>query len=231
MLPKQSLPIFELVVPSTKKKVKFRPFTVREEKVLLQALEVGDENVMLNAGIGVISACVPDIGDVNKLTLFDAEYILTAIRTKSVEESVTLDMPCDESEEHQKSRIMINLDALNVVYPEGHQTNIPLYDDVGIVMKYPTIGDIVELDKLSGVELVSACIDYIYTKDEIFKSEEQTAEELADFIDNLTKPQFAKIEDLFFKRMPYFEINVDYTCRDCGKKHQKHFRGFSSFFG
>jgi hypothetical protein len=230
-LPKQTLPIFELEVPSTQKKVKFRPFTVREEKALLQALEVGSESVMLNAAKEVISVCVPDIGNPDNLTFFDVEYIMTALRAKSVEESVTLELPCDTDPSHEKTRVMINLESLKVHRPEGHLKEIPLYDDVGVVMKYPTLKDLTTLENATGPELVRLCIDYVYSADEIFRAEDQTVEELTEFIDSLTKAQFDKIEDLFFKRMPYFEMVAKYKCRQCGTEHVKRFRGFSNFFG
>lgn len=230
MLPKQTLPIFELTVPSTNKRITYRQFTVREEKMMLQAQESDDIALISSCIKEIIKACSPDIGDVNKLALFDVEYILTKIRSKSVGEYIDLAMECDANPNHRKTPVRINLETIRVNISPEHSKNIPLYDDVGIIMRYPTVDDLATFDGLTEEQAAAACIESIYTKDEIFAREDQTPEEIAEFLDGLTTEQFEKIKTMFFKTMPVFEYDFEYTCPDCGHYHHKYVKGLSNFF-
>lgn len=230
MLPKQQLPIFTLVVPSTGKKVKFRQFTVREEKMLIQAQSSDDLGVISNAVKEIITACVDGIKDVEQLALFDVEYIMTKLRAKSVGEAIDLNMPCEIDENHRRIPIRIDLEKVEVTIPKGHNKKVPLYNDVGVVMKYPTLSMLEEFETVDGVESIIMCIDYIYTQEEVFQSAEQTKEELTEFIQGLTKAQFDLIEETFFKTMPKFEYEFVYKCGECGHDHKKVIKGLSNFF-
>lgn len=228
-LPKQSLPIFNLTVPSTGKKVTYRQFTIREEKVMAQAKESDDLSVIKNAVIEVIKLCVPGIA-VDELSLFDVEYIVTKIRSKSVGERIDLNMLCDIDAAHRPIPARIDLEKAEVKFPEGHKKKIELFDGTGVVMRYPTISDLDAIEDMDLIDAVIMCIDYIYTADEIFYAKEQTKEELRDYIESLTEEQFEKIDDIFFRRMPVFEYELKYTCSDCGHEHKKLIKGLASFF-
>lgn len=229
-LPKQVLPIFSLVIPSSGKRVNYRPFTVREEKMLAQAQQSDDIHVITNALKEVIKACVKDVGDVDTLALFDIEYIITKIRAKSVGEYLDLSMPCDADENHQRIPVRINLDQIEVTIPEGHSKNIHLFDDVGVIMKYPSLKDLENFEKADGLEAIMACMDQIYTQDEMFEVKDQTKEEILEFLESLTEKQIQKIEEQFFKTMPVFKYEMDYVCSECGHKHHKVIKGLSNFF-
>lgn len=229
-LPKQQLSIFTLEIPSTKKRVNFRQFTVREEKILLQAKEHDDISVMKTAIQQVISACVTGIDAVEDLTLFDVEYILTKIRAKSVGEIVDLSMPCDADSTHERIPVRINLDTINVTFPEGHSKTIDLYEDVGVTMRYPTIGESDKLDNLPEMDAIILCLDNIYTSEEVFHAKEQTREELVEFFENLTQSQLAKIDEVFFNKLPEYKHEFEYVCPTCNHKHKKVVKGLSNFF-
>ena len=230
MLSRQSLPIFSLVIPSTKQKVSYRPFTVREEKILAQAQQSDDLDVIGNAIKEVIKLCITDIKNVDELALFDVEYIMTKIRSKSVGEYIDLNMSCDKVPSHNKTPVRVNLETIEVTVPEGHEKKIALYDDVGVVMKYPTIKDLQAFEEMDGLEATIACLDYIYTSEEVYYAKEQTKEELKEFFNNLTEKQILKIEENFFKKMPYLEYTIKYDCIECGHHHEKTIKGLSNFF-
>ena len=229
-LPKQNHAVFNLVIPSTGKTLKFRAFTVREEKILSLAQESKDELVIANAIMEIISNCFDSKLDVSKLTIFDIEYIITNIRAKSVGELVTLNMKCDGDPTHDRTPVKIDITKGKIVTPEGHETKIHCFDDVGVVMKYPTFSDMTEFNKLPKLDSMAFCIDYIYTGTEIFKSEEQSKGELKDFIENLTPAQRQKIEDTFFNKFPIFQLEFDYECMVCKHKHKRKVTGLTNFF-
>lgn len=229
-LPKPQLPIFSLEVPSTKEKVSFRQFTIREEKVLLQAKAHDEIGVMKNAIKQIISSCVTGISNIDDLTLFDVEYILTKIRSKSVGEIVDLSMPCDVDETHEKSFVRINLDTIKVQIPEGHSKTVPLYDDVGVTMRYPSIDDVESIEGLSEFDAIILCLDYIYTSEEVFLAKDQTKQEITDFLESLTQNQIQKIDDVFFSKMPEYKHEFEYVCPTCNHKHSKVIKGLTNFF-
>lgn len=233
MLPKQTLPVFEMTIPSTKKKVKFRQFTVREEKQLLQAEEMDDLAVIISTVKEVILSCVSGLerDELDRLAHFDIEYIMVQLRAKSVDEVATISLKCEKDPSHTPSIANIDIEQVKVVVPEGHTKDIKLFDDVGVMMRYPTIDDIVKLENMSGIEAAAMCIDYIYTKDEIFYAAEQTPEEIQEWVNDLKKEQVDKIGDLFFSKMPVYQLEVTHTCRDCGTTQTKTIKGFSNFFG
>lgn len=235
-LPTNVAPTYTLTIPSTKKQVKYRPFVVRDEKALLIAQQSEDVGVMLDTVKAVIKSCVVDTIDVDVLASFDVEYIFTQLRAVSVGEVVELIFQCDDCTD-EKARALVNVDLrkLQVNIPEGHTNKIQLFDDVGVVLKYPTVETIKKLETDDGTDIdiifdiVIDCIDYIYTSDEIFYAKEQTKEELTDFINNLSPDQFEKIQT-FFKTMPTLRQDITYTCPVCNKVHNKYMEGLSSFF-
>jgi hypothetical protein len=238
-LPLQNTPTYNMVVPSTKQKIRFRPFLIKEEKSLLIAQQSEDMMVMVDTLKNVIRGCVLDKIDVDKLATFDIEYIFTQIRARSVGENVDILVQCDEDhgELNEKARvkIIIDLSTIQVITPEGHTNKIQLFDDVGMVMKYPTVEVLTRLENTETEDIeavfaiVADSVDMIYQGDEIFHAEETPHEEILQFLNNLTSDQFAKVQQ-FFSTMPKIKKDIEYKCPVCGKEHKKTLEGMESFF-
>lgn len=234
-LPKMQLPLYTLVVPSTKKEVRFRPFLVKEEKALLIAQQSEDPKVMISTLKSIIEDCVEGI-NADTLAIFDYEYLFTQIRSKSVGEFADLVFLCDDCTD-EKARIPISMDITKfaVKFNPEHNNKIELTDSIGVIMKYPNLDTIGELEKASKgdvdsvFKLVTECIEFIYDGDEVFPIKEQTKEEVLEFLNNLTQEQFSKIET-FFDTMPKMSQPVKYDCPVCGKHHDKVLEGIESFF-
>jgi hypothetical protein len=237
-LPKQNTPIYTIEIPSSKQKFKFRPFLVKEQKALLLAQQSEDMSVMVDTLKQVIESCSQTKVDVDALAIFDLEYIFSQIRAKSVGEKVELFFFCDTCEDDAaKVKITIDLTQLQVEEFAGHTSKIELFDDVGVVLKYPSI-DVVKKIEMIGrgtseidmvFDVIVECIDYIYDTNEVYYAKEQTKEELSNFINELTSEQFTKIES-FFETIPKLRKQVDYKCPVCGKSHNKVLEGLDSFF-
>jgi hypothetical protein len=235
-LPINTSPTYSTVVPSTKETVKFRPFLVKEEKALLIAQHSEDQNVMVDTLKGIIRACTMDKLDPDTLATFDLEYLFTQIRAKSVGENVELIFPCDVcTDEKAKVKLTFDLTKINVDFPEGHNKKIELFDDVGVIMKYPSINVIKQLENLNTSDIesvfnvISSSIDVIYNGSEVFYAKEESKKDIVEFLENLTSQQFAKIQN-FFATMPRLKEQVKYTCPVCGRDHDKVLEGLDSFF-
>jgi hypothetical protein len=238
-LPVLSTPTYNLVIPSSQKSVKYRPFLVKEEKAILIAQQSEDLTVMVDTLKDVISSCIIDKVDPDSLATFDLEYIFTQIRAKSVGEIIELLFPCDndhgEQNDKAKVKISIDLTKLKVDIPEGHTNKIDLFGDVGVIMKYPTIEIMSKLEKtdvddLDNIfDIIAECIDIIYEGDKLHYAKEQKKEELVQFLDNLNSSQFVKIQQ-FFASMPRITKDVEYDCPICGLHHKKTLEGMQSFF-
>ena len=235
-LPIMKTPAYELTVPSTKEKVKFRPFLVKEEKALLIAQQSEDQQTMFDTLKGVIKACTFDKLDVDTLATFDIEYIFLQLRAKSVGEVSELVFSCLECNDPKaKIKIEIDLTQLEVYFDPEHKKDIDLFDDVGVRLKYPGLATI---NKMKGMkendigaifDLIVECIDSIYDADNIYSAAEQTKEELNEFINNLTQDQFVKVQR-FFETMPKLEKKLDFKCPVCGFEHHQTLQGLDGFF-
>ena len=238
-LPMMNTPTYTMVIPSTEQTVKYRPFLVKEEKALLIAQQSEDMLTMVETLKGVVKSCVLDKIDIDKLATFDLEYMFVQIRGKSVGETVELVFPCDEDHGEQnakaRSTVTIDLNSLVVIKEEGHTNKIDLFDNVGVVMKYPTV-DV--LKKLEGIQtddldkifdVVALSIDYIYDGDQLYYAKEQSHAELLQFVNNLNSQQFLKVQN-FFVTMPKIKKEIQYDCPVCGKHHVKLLEGLQSFF-
>lgn len=234
MLPKKSPTMYELKVPSTGAKIKFRPYTIREEKLLMLAEQSGEIAVMVNALKAIISACTNEKVKVDDLAVFDLEYIMAKLRSKSVGETVRLQFDCEADPKHDKAVVDMDMSKIEVTFTEGHNKVIKLYDDVGVIMRYPNIEMMEALAKIEEnpdviFGIIYDCIDTIFDKEEMHKANEQKPEEIAEFIDNLEKVEFKKLEN-FFLTMPKFNHTIEYKCPTCGKEHKKYVAGFENFF-
>lgn len=238
-LPMMNTPTYTMVVPSSGATVKYRPFLVKEEKALLIAQQSEDVVTMIETLKGVVKSCVQDKIDVDKLATFDLEYMFTQIRGKSVGETVDLIFACDldhgEQNEKAKATVRVDLSTVTVQKSEDHTNKIDLFNDVGVVMKYPTVDVIKKLEGFNTSDLdtvfdiMALSIDYIYDGDELFHAKEQSKQDLLQFIENLSSEQFAKIQK-FFETMPKIKKEIEYDCPVCGRHHVKVLEGLQSFF-
>ena len=236
-LPMQGTATFNLTIPSTGKNVRYRPFLVKDEKALLIAQQSEDPKVMADTLANVIKSCVLDPVDVDNLATFDIEYIFLQIRGKSVGETVDLYFPCDtdhgEQNEKAKVKIILNVSDLEVQKSPDHTNKIPLFEDVGVVMKYPTLQSAGEMENLEDIDnifgVIAKSIDFIYDGEDLHYAKEQSQEELLQFLNNLTTEQFMKIQK-FFDTMPKISQKVEYKCPLCGREHHKVIEGLSNFF-
>jgi hypothetical protein len=238
-LPSLDFPTFELTLPSTGKSVIYRSFLVKEEKILLIAMESGDENDIVRAMKDIIKACImKGIKNIDKLPMFDIEYLFLNIRAKSVGEVIELkyqhingkNSDGDDCEHVQEFELDIN--DIQVIKDDAHTRKIKLTDTIGVLMKYPTLDDSEQAQK-SGDEigklfsLVYNCVESVWEGDEVH--DDATEAEMKVFIDSMTKDQFAKITQ-FFETMPKMKHKIEYTCAGCGSKESIELEGLQSFF-
>lgn len=235
-LPMANTPRYKLTIPSSGKSVTYRPFLVKEEKALLIAQQSEDPDTMISTLKSVIESCITDTIKTSDLSIFDIEYIFTQLRAKSVGEIVSLVLKCDDCTDEKASvQYDIDLTKLKVNIPEGHQKTIPLFGNVGVIMKYPSLDIIKKLENLSGgdaesiFDIIASCIDSVYDSEQVFSTKDHRPEEIRQFIDNLTQEQFTKLQQ-FFETMPKLEQQVKYKCPLCNKEHDKLIRGLDSFF-
>ena len=235
-LPVLTTPTYELTVPSTKQKVKFRPFLVKEEKALMIAHQSEDADTMANTLKDVISACTSNKVDVDKLAMFDIEYIFTQLRSKSVGEISQIVLTCNQCND-PKAKVNVDTDIskLEVTFAEDHASDIKLFGDVGVKMKYPGMRTLNALSSTNAEDIenifnvIVDCIDYVYDSDTVYPAAEQTKQELSDFISNLTQEQFTKLQN-FFETMPKLEKQIEFDCPVCGYHHKQVIQGLESFF-
>lgn len=243
-LPKIDTPLFEMDLISQRGPVTYRPFLVKEEKLLLMAIEGGDENEMLRATRQIVNNCLVDKVDVDSLPLFDLQYAMLKIRSKSVGE--TVDLMLKHPEEKNKNDELcdastpVNIDISNIqiTKDDKHSNIIRLTDQISIEMKYPTISVYNNLAKMndgnsSGVNelfnIMIGCISTIYSGDESFSASEYTKSDIEDFLGSLTSDQFEKIK-LFFNTMPALLHDVSWVCKTCGCEETITLNGVGDFF-
>jgi len=242
MLPKIDVPIYELSLLSTGKKIRFRPFLVKEQKLLLMTTQSEDPKDTLNVVKQISKNCIIDDVDVESLPVFDLEYIFLNLRARSVNEVVNLQYRCNNKVKNEKDEedVCGSLEKFDInlleIIPEkspNHDKKIMLTDNLGIMMRYPTFE---VLANISGqnesevlMELLVNCIDYIFDKDKIYYSKDVTKDELTEFIDNLQQKDLEKIQQ-FFETSPKIKKNLDFKCRKCGYKENIVLEGLQNFF-
>tara|TARA_B100000700_G_scaffold193134_1_gene212697 strand:- start:194 stop:910 length:717 start_codon:yes stop_codon:yes gene_type:complete len=235
-LPKISAPSYELVIPSSKKKIKYRPFLVKEEKVLILALESQDTKQIANAVKDVISHCILTRGiKVEKLATFDIEYLFLNIRGKSVGEEVEIMITCPDDGKTQVPT-MVNLDDIQVSIDKDHSTDIKLDDEYTLRMKYPSMDEFIKTNFASGevdvedtFKLVSSCIDQVYSEEESWASADCTKKELSDFVESLNSKQFKSVEK-FFETMPKLKHTITVVNPETKVENEIVLEGLQSFF-
>ncbi len=238
-LPVLKTPTYELTVPSTKEVIKYRPFLVKEEKILLMVKEAKDTKEILRAMKDIIYACTFEKVDPETLSLFDIEYIFMQLRAKSVGEKIELEMRCvrkvDDSKEECGGVVpfIINIDDIEVKFAEKHNNVIVLDEEegVGITLRYPSISTVIDIDTTGDeVKTVAGLVENIFDTDNVYDAKDIEPGKIVEFIENLTKKQYEKIKTEFFDTIPVLEHTVTYKCPKCGQKGEYTFRGITDFF-
>ena len=210
-LPKINTPTYELVLPSSGKKIKYRPFLVREEKILIMALETEDQKQITQAVIDILSSCIITKGvKLDKLATFDIEYLFLNVRSKSVGEQIEVNVTCPDDEKTSVP-ITIDIDSIKIEKNKNHTNTIKLDDSLSLKLRYPSMEQFVSTNFESAEEsgneikttldMIISCIDIIFNEEESWNASESTKKELEEFIDQLNTKQFKMIED-FFATMP-----------------------------
>ena len=209
-LPKVNTPTYELVLPSNNKKIRYRPFLVREEKILIMALDSEDMKQITNSVIEILNACILTKGvKVNTLSTFDIEYLFLNVRAKSVGESIEVNVTCPDDNK-TSVQVSVDLDTIKVKKNKKHTNIIKLDDTLSLKMKYPSMDQFIESNFESNEEssdikttlkMITSCIEMIYNDEESWNGSESSQKELEEFIEQLNSKQFKSIED-FFTTMP-----------------------------
>jgi|TARA_B100000424_G_scaffold265293_1_gene254732 citrate lyase gamma subunit len=235
-LPKINTPIYELTLPSTGKKIRYRPFLVKEEKVLIIALESEDTKQITNAIKNVISNCILSRGvKVENLSTFDIEYLFLNIRGKSVGEEVEVMVTCPDDNE-TKVPVIIPLDEIKIFQDPKHSRDIDLDDKLKMRMKYPSLSEFVknnfdvdDMGMKESFELISSCIEQVFNDEESWSASDCSKKELNEFIEQLNSQQFKKVEN-FFETMPKLSYTVKFKNPKTGVNNEVVLEGLSDFF-
>ena len=235
-LPQVALPTYELEIPSNGKKIKYRPFVVKEEKLLLLALETNDEKAIEDAVRTLLKGCIQSRVKVEELAIFDLEYIFLQIRAVSVGEIVEMRVTCKDDGK-TVINYNLNLSEVSVVKPENYSTKIMVTDDVGVIMKYPSWNDFIRGSIIGQdptaeniIDIISNCIDQIFDGEDVYDSSTTSKKEFVEFIENLTNSQFEKIQK-FFEDSPRVEHKFTLTNPNTGVENEFVIAGLSNFFG
>jgi hypothetical protein len=236
-LPKITAPTYELVLPSSDRKVKYRPFLVKEEKLLIIAMESEDTKQITEAVKNVLKNCILTRGiKVEKLATFDIEYLFLNIRGKSVGEDVEVMITCPDDGVTQVPAV-INLDDIKIVTSDEHTRDIKIDDTLSIRMKYPSMDefiknnfDVSDMDIDDTFKLIASCIEQVYSEEESWSASDCTTKELVDFIDQLGSKQFKEVEN-FFTTMPKLSHTLKVVNPKTKVENEILLEGLQSFFG
>lgn len=231
-LPIIETPKYELTIPSTGKKLEYRPYLVKEEKILMMAMESKDSKQILRALADVVESCAFGKIKAKDLTSFDLEYIFLQLRSQSVGSQTDFLYPCSECGE--KNEMNINLEDVKVQGVEKKKKTIALTDSVGVTLRYLSIKDMESLigekeDADTTMKLIAKCIDSVYDAEKIYPAFESTEEELVAFIESLSSSQFEKIKE-FIESMPKLSHTEHFKCTKCGSDNTAVLQGLQSFF-
>ena len=235
-LPKINTPTYELTLPSNGKKIKYRPFLVREEKILIMALETEDQKQITDAVIQILSSCIVTRGvKIEKLATFDIEYLFLNVRSKSVGETIKVNIICPDDEK-TSVEIPIDLDSIKIKKDKSHTDIVKLDDTLSMKLKYPSMKQFIESNFEAGketitntMEVITSCIDIIYNDEESWNASESTQKELEEFIDQLDTKQFQIIEK-FFDTMPKLSHRVKVTNPKTNVESTVILEGLAAFF-
>ena len=230
-LPIINTPTYELTVPSTKEKITYRPFLVKEEKILLTAMETGGEQDMVLALKQIVNNCLLSEIDIDHLATFDLEYIFLNLRSKSVGEVATVNITCPDDEETQVP-VEIPLDEVEVTFPEGHSNKVELTDTIGLTMKYPDFtlaSETRETNTEYLFDMIKGCIAQITEGETVHERVDFNEKELDTFLDSLSTKQLEGIQN-FFETMPKLSHEITVTNPKTKKENKITLEGLDAFF-
>ena len=237
-LPKINTPTYELELPSTGKKIKYRPFLVKEEKILLMALESEDPKQISNGIVQILNDCIITRGvKVQNLATFDIEYLFLNVRAKSVGETVEVNITCPDDDETTVT-MEIEIDSIKVQKNKNHKNIIKLDDTYSMKLKYPSFDQFIDSNfEISGeisdvnqsLNMITSCIDMVYDKEESWNASDCSKKELTDFVDQLNSKQFKQIES-FFVTMPKLSHTISVKNPETGVESEVVLEGLASFF-
>jgi len=230
-LPKINTTLYDLELPSSGKTVEYRPFLVREEKILLLALEGGEEKEMSRAIKQIITQCVSTEGfDINKIAMVDLEYLFLNIRGKAVGDISTISF---KHECGEVIKLDIDLTKVEVIQNKNHSDLVQLTDDIMVRLSPPSIDDVIGAGNTNQIDLVIKIIRTslleIIQGEEIFSAQDHTKAELDEFVNSLNSGQFKKLQD-YYESLPKLKQDIEYTCEKCGKTETETLEGLASFF-
>lgn len=241
-LPKLDVPIYSVDLLSTGKNIRFRPFTVKEEKLFLMANESDDISEIMNVVKQVLNNCILDEIDVDNLPMFDIENIFLNVRARSVGEVVNLKYKCNntvknENQEDIKCNNLVDIDVnildIKPEQNENHSKKIQLTENIGVMMKYPSLKLFEKINFKDDVDTILEttinCIDYIYDKENVYYAKDTTKEDLVEFLESLQTKDLEKIKD-FFETMPKLKKNIHFHCKKCNYEEDINVEGLESFF-
>lgn len=239
-LPKLEVPTYELELPLSKKKIKYRPFLVKEQKTLLMAMESADPVTIQNAVTDILGVCTLTQGfDIGSVPIIDIEYYFMHLRAKSVGEIADTKYRCnnmvDDKECGNTMQSKVNLTEIKPVQDVVVDPEIQLSENIVIKMKFPEFGiikDSTQSDNAADLtfQLLAGCIEYIYDGEQFYYAKETPKEEIIEFIESLSQEQFEKLEN-FFNNMPKMKHRVKMKCSKCGFDHSFDVEGLENFFG
>ena len=238
-LPKINTPTYELVLPSSGKKIKYRPFLVREEKILIMALETEDQKQITRAVIDILSSCIITKGiKLDKLATFDIEYLFLNVRSKSVGEQIEVNVTCPDDEKTSVP-ITIDIDSIKIEKNKKHTNIVKLDDSLSLKLRYPSMEQFISTNFESAEEsgneikttldMIISCIDNIFNDEESWPASESTKKELGEFLDQLNTKQFKMIED-FFATMPKLTHTLKVKNPRTNVESTVKLEGLASFF-
>ena len=224
-------PKYKCTVPSSKEVVTYRPYLVKEEKVLMIAFETGDQKQALGAIVDTLDACIDGDQNVGDLTTFDVEYLFTQIRSKSVGETSKILVPCGAC--NHKNEVSVNLADIEVKFKEDFTDRVQITDEITIEMKYPTYSQVINMDfegdqTAMGMDILCNSISAIMTEEERTDCKDIKQEEIQEFLDSMTSEQFGKLS-AFVETLPSLEKDLKVPCESCGETIERTLKGISDF--
>jgi len=234
-LPKLTTPTYELEVPSTDEKISYRPFLVKEEKILLMAMESGKNEDIVNAVKQIVSECTFNKLKVGTMPMFDVEYLFLNIRAKSIGEVSKLKLLCPDDKETYAD-VEVNLEKVQVQVGDNHTNKIELTDDMGMIMTYPTIDSFSQsglqsINASNMTDIIGSCILQIYENggEKLYEAKDQTQQELKEFVEQMNTKQFQEVQK-FFDTMPKLKHNVKVKNPKTKKTSEVTLQGLNDFF-
>ena len=237
-LPKINTPTYDLTLPSTGKKIKYRPFLVREEKILIMAMESEDMSEITNSIVQILTDCIlTENVKVETLSTFDIEYLFLNVRARSVGETVDVNITCPDDEETQVE-MTIDIDSIKIQKTRGHKNIIKLDDNLSMKLRYPSLQQFIENNFETGenisevgqsLSMITSCIDMIYNDEESWESSDYSKKELDEFVEQMNTKQFKQIEK-FFTTMPKLSHKLMVKNPNTGVESEVVLEGLAAFF-